>query len=105
MSKSVMIIDTPSDCCECPFGTIVFGKDVCLLCEGNGIDCPLKPYKDSIPIEWIEEYTKRLVIKRRFLAENGYRDNRCYDYMFGIIGMLDDWDKEIREKENEGNQT
>ena len=55
----------------------------------------------AIPIEWIEEYAKSLVIKRRFLAENGYRDNRCYDYMLSIIGMLDDWDTEIREKENE----
>lgn len=59
------------------------------------------PDTEAIPIEWIEEYTKKLVTKRRFLAEKGYRDNRCYDYMFGIIGMLDDWDTEIREKENE----
>lgn len=55
MSKSVMIIDTPRDCCECPFGTMAFGKSICLLDEGNGIDCPLKPYKDSIPIELYEQ--------------------------------------------------
>ena len=52
---------------------------------------------DAIPIEWIEEYIKKLVIKRRLLAENGYLNNRCYDYMFGIIGMLDDWDMEKRK--------
>lgn len=55
MSKSVMIIDTPIDCCDCPFGTMAFGKSVCLLDEGNGIECPLKPYKDFVPIEWIEK--------------------------------------------------
>lgn len=54
MSKSVMIIDTPRDCCDCPFGTMAFGKSVCLLDEGNGIECPLKPYKDFVPIEWIK---------------------------------------------------
>lgn len=54
MSKSVMIIDTPIDCCDCPFGTMAFGKSVCLLDEGNGIECPLKPYKDFVPIEWIK---------------------------------------------------
>lgn len=57
MSKSVMIIDTPTDCCECPFGTMAFGKSICLLDEGNGIDCPLKPYKDFIPVEWIVKWT------------------------------------------------
>ena len=64
-------------------------------------DVQCAPTVKATPIEWIEEYAKKLVIKRRILAENGYRDNRCYDYMFGIIGMLDDWDTEIREKENE----
>lgn len=56
-----------------------------------------KPYLKAIPIEWIEEYAKDLITKRRLLAENGYRDNRCYDYMFGIISMLLDW----RKKEND----
>lgn len=62
-----------------------------------------QPSVKAIPVEWIEEYAKSLIIKRRFLAENGFRDNRCYDYMFGIIGMLDDWDTEIWEKENDTN--
>lgn len=86
MSKSVMIIDTPRDCCECPFGTIVFGKDVCLLCEGNGIDCPLKPYKDSIPIEWIEKRIEKLESEPLFFIT---------DYEPVILeDLIADWRKE-----------
>ena len=53
-----------------------------------------QPTVKAIPVEWIEEYAKSLIIKRRLLAENGFQNNRCYDYMFGIIGMLDDWEEE-----------
>lgn len=78
MSKSVMIIDTPIDCCDCPFGTMAFGKSVCLLDEGNGIDCPLKPYKDSIPIEWIEKW--------------GWKNGMSESMSLRV--MIDDWEKE-----------
>lgn len=82
MSKSVMIIDTPIDCCDCPFGTMAFGKSVCLLDEGNGIECPLKPYKDFVPIEWIEKWFSQ------FYGEQGLEWNRCKRF------MLADWEKE-----------
>ena len=91
MSKSVMIIDTPSDCCECPFGTMAFGKSICFLDEGNGIDCPLKPYKDSIPIEWVpKKMISEMVIGNRY-AEGCVKGwNDCID---AILSKL--------EKENE----
>ena len=85
MSKSVMIIDTPSDCCECPFGTMAFGKSICFLDEGNGIDCPLKPYKDLIPIEWIKKYYEDITAP--------YTDTRIQ-----FEEMIRKW-----EKENETN--
>lgn len=84
MSKSVMIIDTPRDCCDCPFGTMAFGKSVCLLDEGNGIECPLKPYKDFVPIEWIEKKCRKL-----------YEYEHLYlDELLGVQMLLRDWEKE-----------
>jgi hypothetical protein len=88
MSKSVMIIDTPRDCCDCPFGTMAFGKSVCLLDEGNGIECPLKPYKDFVPIEWIK--SKIDVILGSYPDGNEETEILCK--------LLYDW-----EKENEAN--
>lgn len=61
------------------------------------------PEIKAIPVEWIDEYTTRLVIKRRFLVENGYQDiqnDRYSDYISGIMGMLDDWEKENEESSN-----
>ena len=89
MSKSVMIIDTPRDCCECPFGTMAFGKSICLLDEGNGIDCPLKPYKDFILIEWIKNYAKRK-------ASKGFTEIDCYWQYWeeDVLKMVADWEKE-----------
>lgn len=85
MSKSVMIIDTPSDCCDCPFGTMAFGKSICLLDEGNGIDCPLKPYEDFIPIEWVEKWVD-------MLKERNYHSYQVL--MPALIEMLGTWEKE-----------
>ena len=82
MSKSVMIIDTPIDCCDCPFGTMAFGKSICLLDEGNGIDCPLKPYDDFIPIEWIEDYLQKYT---DMAGEYMGKDNDIA--MYGIIRL------------------
>lgn len=91
MSKSVMIIDTPRDCCECPFGTMAFGKSVCLLDEGNGIECPLKPYGDFIPVGWFKK-------KIGLLSDNGIYGAEVYQW------VLNRWyeDKENWEKENDG---
>lgn len=83
MSKSVMIIDTPIDCCECPFGTMAFGKSICLLDEGNGIDCPLKPYNDYIPIEWLKKW-----------AEANSNGEWSVEYRTVFNGILKDWEKE-----------
>lgn len=98
MSKSVMIIDTPRDCCECPFGTMAFGKSICLLDEGNGIECPLKPYKDFIHIEWIKK--KKVDFQNKDYPFNycrGMQDgfNDCIDY------LLSEWEKESRKGEEE----
>ena len=45
--KSILIIDTPKDCSECPFGTICFGIHVCYLDEGNMQECPLRPLEET----------------------------------------------------------
>ena len=89
MSKSVMIIDTPRDCCECPFGTMAFGKSVCLLDEGNGIECPLRPYKDYIPIEWIKNYA-------RHKASKGFTEIDCYWHFWeeDVLKMVAEWETE-----------
>ena len=84
-----MIIDTPIDCCDCPFGTMAFGKSVCLLDEGNGIECPLKPYKDFVPIEWIK--SKKIEYEHdRYDYVRGCFDgfNDCIDY------LINEWEKE-----------
>lgn len=90
MSKSILIIDTPRDCCECPFGTIVFGKGVCFLDEGNGIECPLKPYKDFIPVELIKEWYKTHVY---YLKEEK-------PIIYAYEQMIMDWEKENEYKES-----
>lgn len=89
MSKSVMIIDKPIDCCECPFGTMAFGKSICLLDQGNGIECPLKPDKDFIPIEWIKNYA-------RHKASKGFTEIDCYWQYWeeDVLKMVADWEKE-----------
>ena len=120
MSKSMIVIDTPIDCCSCPFGTMVFGKDVCLLCEGNMIDCPLKPYEDAIPREWVQQYIDNIWagVKEEYIpiewlknwAETGGDepvddftdvDAYCDGYQKNVIEcLLRAWEKETREEED-----
>ena len=89
MSKSVMIIDTPRDCCECPFGTMTFGKSICLLDEGNGIDCPLTSYKDFIPINWVEKFKRIRGWEVTVTTQNA------------IDNMLNTWEKENENRKGE----
>ena len=58
MSKSIVIIDTPTSCWACPCLDGEYGKCQLTYKEVPTIDCildccPLKPYTDAIPIEWI----------------------------------------------------
>lgn len=91
MSKAVLVIDMPKRCKDCfryradPWygGRCTQAKEKIEADDEYNVQnwCPLRPYKNSIPLEFIE----------RKLAEHWYVD---YD----IRELLDDW-----EKENETN--
>ena len=102
MSKSIVIIDTPDNCMDCditwndadegkccPFvgildGQYVDGKwDYHYLEKHCHKDCPLKSYKDSIPIEWIKDYVGSGV------SDDIFQRNRRF-----ILNMINDWEKE-----------
>jgi len=57
MSKAILIIDMPDHCYECPLENSkrcpFLWEDVESLDKPK--DCPLKPYEEAIPIEWIEK--------------------------------------------------
>lgn len=94
MSKSIVIIDTPINCWrgkdgellskECPlcYDTIVCLADDDGEVDTNGLEkpknCPLKPYTDFIPVEWIEKW-----VVTKFVGAGRVIDS-----------MLDDWEKE-----------
>ena len=44
--KSILVIDTPKDCEDCPLNSHTeYDFDVCWITQGKG-DCPLKPLPD-----------------------------------------------------------
>lgn len=101
MSKSVLIIDTPANCFECPCFMEMGWRCQCRLDidedvhDGRPPWCPLKEGKKIIPIEWINSYTTALIFS------DDYVDNAegIDDYIYCIDEMVRDW-----EKENEQNK-
>ena len=92
MSKSILIIDTPTSCVNCPCIDGEYGE--CQLTNKSvplyvTLDCcPLKPYKDAIPIEWIKKKIKEK--KERFV---GYCDELTPVFVM-YEQVLSDWEKE-----------
>ena len=97
MSKAVVVIDMPKRCKDCfryradPW----FGGRCTQAKEDDGWDkkieaddeynvqnwCPLRPYEESIPIEWIEKYTNNRLVKHG-------------DTWTFINCMINDWENE-----------
>lgn len=89
MSKAIVVTEMPKNCSKCPYCD---GDGWCYLQE-QYIDveenkerdfcCPLKPYSDFIPIEWIKKYMDKVDIEdcgMVYLSPSGpFRD------------MLEDW--------------
>ena len=101
MSKAVLVIDMPKRCKDCfryradPW----YGGRCTQAKEENGRSkkieadeeynvqnwCPLRPYEESIPIEWIKKWLETCI--------------PCYDYdrmtyIADVYEMLEDWEKE-----------
>lgn len=94
MSKAILIIDMPDNCYECPLENTrrcpFLWEDVESLDKPK--DCPLKPYKEVIPIEWIRKWRKDKWFSNEPL------EKRMIMAM-GVRLMLEDW-----EAENETNK-
>ena len=83
MSKSIVIIDTPISCWDCPCIDGEYGE--CQLTNKSvplydALDCcPLKPYKEAIPIDVLKSWQKQY-------------GNKC---TYGtIMKCVEDWEKE-----------
>lgn len=83
----MLLIETPTSCCNCPCIDGEYGE--CQLTNKSvplydALDCcPLKPYKEAIPIEWINNW----------IIEHRYFDTEIVNW------LMKDW-----EKENEANR-
>lgn len=67
--KAILIVEMPKKCIDCP---LVYKEDHfiyrCKVSEdqvdSNGIycDCPLRPYQETIPIEWLLSIMRKQII-------------------------------------------
>ena len=108
MSKAVLVIDMPKRCKDCfrYQADAWFGGSCKQVKDESGwnkhIDaddeysvqnwCPLKPYQEAIPIEWIKKWCNehnRKSLEERLLKR------------YGVITMLEDWEKENEHKESD----
>lgn len=90
MSKSVLIIDTPKNCFECPCFMEMGWRCQCRLDideevhDGTPDWCPLKEEAKAIPIEWLKRW-----------HEKGVANERFYEYELEVLGtMISEWEKE-----------
>lgn len=86
MNKAVAIIEMPDCCCNCKilgdYGDCGLVEEYVDITKKHN-NCPLRPYKDFIPIEWIRDYIMTMY---------------CTEYdnpqLKGIERLLEDWEKE-----------
>lgn len=107
MNKAVAIIEMPDCCCNCKilgdYGDCGLVEEYVDITKKHN-NCPLRPYKDFIPIEWI----KKFIEDNTFTAVNPKYDGCQFteepiDYcmkfrQYQVERMLAIW-----EKENENN--
>lgn len=114
MSKAVLIIDMPKTCGHCPCCDGEYG-----ICEADEHRrecmvhnrpewCPLKPYKNSIPKEWIEKQLQRAVAFTHSKAEGNIIDDGCVVKVVSasftanvLVNLLADWEKENENRKGE----
>lgn len=117
MSKAILVVDTPKDCVCCPFkGYVEWFGSICIpydsihreelrrhleITNGRPEWCPLKTYKDIIPIEWIKARLKKAVDFTHSKAEGQFIDNGCVVSVVSanftanvLLNLLEDWRKE-----------
>lgn len=100
MSKAVLIIDMPKTCGRCPCCDVEYG-----ICEADEHRrecmvhnrpewCPLKPYKNSIPKEWIKNYASHKASKDLI---------DCYWHFWedDVLKMIEEWEKENESRKGE----
>lgn len=100
MSKAVLVIDMPKRCKDCfryradPWygGRCTQAKEKIEADDEYNVQnwCPLRPYKNSIPIEWIEEWVKTSI---------PHYDYDRMTYIADVYEMLDDWEEENEKEE------
>ena len=81
MNKAVAIIEMPDCCGNCKilgdYGDCGLVEEYVDITKKHN-NCPLRPYKDFIPIEWIKKWLGKL--------KNVYDDS--------VYQMLEDWEEE-----------
>lgn len=93
MSKSILVIDTPGNCTECPLelgigdttGKTLLNANICRGCGQRNMDSMTKP--DWCPLKDVPEKQEISAIESVFLrgAKNGY--NTCIDEILkGVSG-------------------
>jgi len=105
MSKAILIIDKPERwCVMCPCYELESGTCQALPNDDpldhydindNRIipkDCPLKEYKEAIPIEWLKAYFKKcLSFDDRVFIDN---EDSNYDIVIDKYKIFEEWEKE-----------
>lgn len=107
MSKAILIIDMPKkSCIMCPCYELESGTCQALPNDepwdhydinDNHIipkDCPLKPYKEAIPIEWIKQWLSKKVFiwDATTMANEKDRLQAIENIKYGFKTMLEDWE-------------
>lgn len=103
MSKAILVVDMPKRCKDCfrYRADAWFGGCCTKVKDENGWNkqigaddeynvqnwCPLRPYKKSIPIEWIKDWRKHKWLSNKPIEERMVM-------AMGVRLMLEDWEKE-----------
>lgn len=107
MSKSVLIIDTPTNCYECPCFMDVGWRCQCKMDinedvhDGRPDWCPLKEEKDAITIDWIEKKAQEFLMNRNFRWATDFQEVVDMWKVENNIPLFDGELKITLEKENE----
>ena len=105
MRKAIFITEMPKNCYNCPYCD-ESGGDGDWWCNLQGqylpfadseseerdLCCPLRPYQETIPIEWIKKWKEKAADGSLYRGPLDLYD-RC-EYEAAIDRLLSDWEEE-----------
>lgn len=117
MKKAVIVIDMPKRCKDCfrYRADAWYGGRCTQAKEDDGWDkkieaddeynvqkwCPLRPYEESIPVEWIKKKSLEFLMNRNFRWATDFQEVIDMWKVENNIPLFDDELKITLEKENE----